>query len=168
MAERIAMNRSFNAIEVFEIAEQIERNGAAFYRRAAEIFEDSGVAGLFKKLADWEVRHEAILADMRKALSDEPAELSTFDPEDTPLDAKAMAGLAAFGLQPDPAAELAGCETRTDALKLALRKEKDTVIYYTGLKEFVPVAAAIDKIGDIIKEELRHIRIISQSLEQCE
>ncbi len=30
------MPQRFNADEIFEIAEQIERNGAAFYRRAAE------------------------------------------------------------------------------------------------------------------------------------
>ncbi len=162
------MTRRFNAIELFEIAEQIERNGAAFYRRAAELFKDSDVARLFTELANWEVKHEAILAEMRKQLADEPAELSTFAPEDAPLDAKAMAGLAAFGLRPDPSAELAGCKTRADALKLALQKEKDTVVYYTGLKEFVPVAVAIDKIEQIIKEELRHVRIISQALEECE
>ncbi len=162
------MTRKFNAIEVFEIAEQIERNGAAFYRRAAALFKDSDVAGLFTTLADWEVRHEAILAGMRKELSSAPMQLSTFDPEELPLDAKAMAGLASFGLQPDPSRELAGCKTRADALKLALQKEKDTVVYYTGLKEFARLAAVVGKIDDIIKEELRHIGILNQALEKCE
>lgn len=160
------MTRKFNAIEVFEIAEQIERNGAAFYHKAAELFEDSDVGELFTRLADWEVKHEAVLADMRKALAAQPAELLTFDPEETPLDAKAMAGLASFGLQTDPSRELAGCKTRADALKLALQKEKDTVVYYTGLKEFVRLAAVRDEISDIIREELRHIRIVNQSLGQ--
>ena len=31
------MSYEFNADEVFEIAERIERNGARFYRRAAEL-----------------------------------------------------------------------------------------------------------------------------------
>ena len=30
------MTRTYNIDEIFEIAEQIERNGAAFYRRGAE------------------------------------------------------------------------------------------------------------------------------------
>ena len=34
------MRTGFNAIEIFQLAEQIERNGAKFYRRAAEGFED--------------------------------------------------------------------------------------------------------------------------------
>lgn len=162
------MTRTFNAIEIFEIAEQIERNGAAFYRKAAELFEDSDVSSLFVKLADWEVRHEAILADMRKRLVDEEIGLSTFDLGDVPLDAKAMAGLGAFGISPDPAAQLTGSESRGEVLQMALQKEKDTVVYYTGLKSFVSDAAARDKIDDIVEEELRHIRIITQAIEQCE
>lgn len=160
------MTRTFNAIEVFEIAEQIERNAGAFYRKAAELFKDSEVSGIFLKLADWEIGHEAVFAAMRKRLSEQGRELSTFDPEDAPLDAKAMAGLAAFGIGPDPAAELTASETRADALRMALRKEKDTIVYYTGLKGFVREAGSVDKIDEIIEEELRHIRIISQSLEQ--
>lgn len=160
------MTRTFNAIEVFEIAEQIERNGAAFYHRAAGLFKDSDIAELFTKLANWEVGHEAVFAEMRKQLADEPPELSTFDPEEAPLDAKAMAGLAAFGINSDPAAELTGSETRAEVLKMALQKEKDTIVYYVGLKEFVPIDVVINKIGEIITEELRHIRIINQSLDQ--
>jgi len=161
------MTRRFNAVEAFEIAEQIERNGAAFYRQAAKLFDGSDAGRLFAELAGWEVKHEQILAQMRMALSDESPVMSTFDPQDAPLDAKAMAGLAAFGLGADPAEQLAGCKTKADALKFAVRKEKDTVVYYTGLKGFVPPPAA-SKVDDIIGEELRHIRIISEALEQCE
>ncbi|MBN2136471.1 MAG: ferritin family protein [Sedimentisphaerales bacterium] len=160
------MTRDFNAIEVFEIAEQIERNGATFYRRAAELFETGAVSKVFANLAAWEVKHEEILSGMRRDLGEEGAELATFDPEKSPLDAKAMAGLAAFGVNRDPAAELRGSESRAEVLKMALQKEKDTVVFYTGLKGFVCSGAVEEKIDDIIKEELRHIRIISEAIEQ--
>ena len=35
------MSYDFNADEIFEIAEQIERNGAKFYRNAAESIADT-------------------------------------------------------------------------------------------------------------------------------
>src|SRR4030042_6116011 len=105
LVERMKMTRTFNAFEAFEIAEQIERNGVRFYRKAAELFDDARVSGLFLKLAQWEETHERIFADMRKQLSEQGRRLRTFDPEDAPLDAKAMAGLAAFGLKPDPPGE---------------------------------------------------------------
>jgi len=144
------MTRTFNAFEVFEIAEQIERNGAAFYRRASGLFEEPTLTEMFLELAEWEVRHEEVFANMRKHLSEQDPELRTFEIEDAPLDAKAMAGLAAFGISPDPTEQLTGNETKQDILRMALQKEKDSIVYYTGLKGFVDV------------------RIISQSLEQSE
>ena len=148
------MARTFNAFEVFEIAEQIERNGATFYRRAAEIFDDPDISAMFLEMAGWETGHEAIFTAMREQLGEEAGQ--------------AMAGLAAFGIKPDPATELTGAETRAHVLRMAIGKEKDSVVYYTGLKEFVPAQGDKDKIDRIIKEEIHHIRILSQSLEQCE
>jgi len=120
------MTRTFNAFEVFEIAEQIERNGAAFYRRASGLFEEPTLTEMFLELAEWEVRHEEVFANMRKHLSEQDPELRTFEIEDAPLDAKAMAGLAAFGISPDPTEQLTGNETKQDILRMALQKEKDS------------------------------------------
>jgi len=120
------MTRTFNAFEVFEIAEQIERNGARFYRRAAEIFDDPDVSAMFLEMADWETGHEAIFAAMREQLRGEDGLERGFNLEDAPLDPKAMAGLAAFGINPDPATELTGTETRAHVLKMAIGKEKDS------------------------------------------
>ncbi len=161
------MNIEFNAFEVFEIAEKIERNGAGFYRRAAQLFDEGDIKKMFLELANWETKHIEVFTDMKKQLSDLSRELRTFKPDDnTSLDAQAMAGLAVFGLKPDPSGELTGTESVVDVLKKALQKEKDSIVYYIGLKDFVPVKLGRDKIDDIIREEIHHIRILSQSLEQ--
>lgn len=156
----------FNAFEMFQIAEQIERNGAKFYRRAAEIFDDPRVRKLFTGLALWETQHEQVFVDMRKQLSEQSREMEAFKPEQTPPDPKAMAGLATFGIRSDPSDELSGTEGEVDILRKAIEKEKDSIVFYSGLKDFVPARAGKDKIDDIIKEEIRHIRILTQSLEQ--
>jgi len=130
------------------------------------MFDDARVSETLLKLAEWEKVHEELFADMRKQLSEQGRRPRTFDPQDAPLDAKAMAGLAAFGLTPDPSHELHGAESRQDVLKMAVQKEKDSIVYYTGLKDFVPPDAGRDKIDDVIKEELRHIGILNQALEQ--
>jgi rubrerythrin len=163
------MNIQFNAFEAFEIAEQIERNGAKYYRRAAQLFDDKQIHDMFLELADWEKGHEKIFAEMRKLLSEQSRELRTFKPEDNVLpDLQAMAGLAVFGIRPDPADELTGKESKADIFKKAIKKEKDSIVYYTGLKDFVPDRAGKDKISDIIKEEMRHVGILNQSLQQRE
>lgn len=160
------MSVEFNAFEIFEIAEKIERNGSKFYRRAAELFDDSRVRNMFLQLAEWETAHEQLFADMRNELSAQGPEFRTFELENNVVfDAQSMAGLAVFGNRMEPSEELTGKEGITDILKIALEKEKDSIVFYTGLRAFIPVTAGQDKIRDIIIEEMRHIRILNQSLE---
>ena len=165
--ERIVPSIEFNAFEAFEIAEKIERNVAGFYRRAAELFDDPHISKMFRQLADWEKGHQQLFADMRKQLFQQSRELRTFKPDDSLLlEAQAMAGLAVFGIKPDPAEELTGNESKAEIIAKAIKKEKDSIVYYTGLKDFVPTRAGKDKLDDIIAEEMRHIRILNQSLQQ--
>jgi len=157
---------NLNASEIFEIAVKIERNGAKFYRGAAELFEDSHVSNLFLQLADWETSHEQVFADMKNELIAQGPEMSTFEAEsDVIFDAQSMAGLAVFGNSLGAPGELTGKETITDILKGAIEKEKDSIIFYTGLKNFVSAKTAGNKISEIIKEEMRHVRILKQSME---
>ncbi|MBT7259953.1 MAG: rubrerythrin, partial [Desulfobacula sp.] len=46
----------------------------------------------------------------------------------------------------------------------AIQAEKDSIIFYLGMKEIVPEKSGKAKIDDIIKEEMSHIRIIAQKL----
>jgi len=160
------MDITFNAFEVFEIAEQIEHNGKKFYRKAAELFNEAPVRKMFLELVNWEARHQEVFRDMRKKLYEQKGKVSDFRPEGILSAPRVMAGLAVFGIKPDPSDELTGKETVEDVLERAVEKEKDSIVYYTGLKDFVPGQAGKDKIDDIIKEELRHIRILNESLAQ--
>lgn len=163
------MDIEFNAFEVFEIAQKIERNGARFYRKAAGLFKDQQLKNMFSELANWETKHIEVFANMKKQLFEQSRELRSFKPDKNMLiDAQAMAGLAVFGIRPEPSDELTGKETLKNVLKRAIEKEKDSIVYYTGLKNFVPGRAGKHKIDDIIEEEMRHIRILIQSLEQRE
>ena len=162
------MTVTFNAIEVFEIAEQIERNGINFYIRAAELFDDSNTCQMFLKLAELEKEHELTFARMKQQLSEQSRQASTSESDDLLPDPRVMAGLAVFGIRSDPAEELRGRQEKTDIIRRAVEKEKDSIVFYHGLKEFVPAGADKDKIDDIIREEMRHIVILDQSLKQKE
>ena len=59
------MGIDFNADEVFEIAEQIERNGAKFYRSIAEKINDTNKKQLLANLAKMEDEHEQIFNRLR-------------------------------------------------------------------------------------------------------
>jgi len=162
------MTVTFNAFEVFEIAEQIEQNGTNFYIRAAELFDDFKIREMFLRLAEWERQHEITFNRMKEQLSEQDRQQNYSNADDLLPDPRVMAGLAVFGIRSDPAKELHGRQSRTDILRRAVEKEKDSIVFYHGLKEFISAEADKEKINDIIKEEMRHIVILDQSLKENE
>ena len=159
------MSITFNAFEIFEMAEQIERNGVKFYRKAAEGISDRDVRQMLLDLADMEAEHEETFAGMRKQLSDRERELRVFDPEnEVALYLQAMASGHVFDLKKDPGEQLTGTETVEDILKLAIDAEKDSIVFYLGLKDFVPAKAGKDRVEAIIKEEMGHIAVLNRRL----
>jgi rubrerythrin len=158
---------NFNAFHALQVAEQIERNASKFYREAAELFDEPGVRKVLFRLANWETEHEETFENMRKQLSEQCRELRAFDLDEPPPSPKAMAGLAVFGPSTNPIQEFTGKENRTEILKGAIEKEKDTITFYQGLKDFVPPQNGQDKFDDVIEEERSHIKILEQSLESA-
>ncbi|MFQ5647048.1 MAG: ferritin family protein, partial [bacterium] len=53
------MSATYNADEIIEIAENIEKNGARFYQQAARVCTDTNVRELLQELAEMEDRHES-------------------------------------------------------------------------------------------------------------
>jgi rubrerythrin len=158
------MPMPFNADEVFEMAEQIERNGARFYRAAADKFPE--VNQLLLELAAMEDKHEKTFAAMRAELSGTEAEPLVFDPDgQAQLYLQAMADEHIFNIKSDPVNQLGNLETPDEVLKTAMGLERDSIAFYAGLKESVSRRAGKDKIDAIIKEEINHIAILSQKME---
>ena len=163
------MDVEMSGYEVLEVAEKIERNGAKFYRRAATLFDDPDISTLFVRLGQWEARHIEVFKEMKQHLTEQQWELGDFAPDRVGVpEARALASMAVFGIQPDPAEQLNGHETRADVLRMAIEKEKDSIVYYTGLKDCVPRPQDRTIIEDVIQEEMKHVRILMQSLEQLE
>jgi len=160
------MSISLNAIEVFEIAERIERNSVKFYRRAAEGLSDPDLCQVLLSLAEFEKEHEETFANMRKQISNKEWDLITFDPEDEmTLYLRTIADSHIFDLKKDPGEQLKDKETAEDILKYAIEAEKNSIIFYLGLKNFVPAKAGKDKVDEIIQEEMEHIAELNQKLE---
>ena len=158
------MGMPFNADEVFEMAEQIERNGARFYRAAAEKFPE--LSQLLLELAAMEDDHEKTFADMRAELSGTEAEPPVFDPDgQAQLYLKAMADEHIFNIKADPSEQLADIEKPEDLLKIAIGIERDSITFYVGLKESVSRRAGKDQVEAIIKEEVGHIVTLRKKMD---
>jgi rubrerythrin len=158
------MGMPFNADEVFEMAEQIERNGAKFYRNAAKKFPQ--VDKLFIDLAEMEVKHEKTFAEMRKGLSGTQAESLVFDPDgEAQMYLQVMADEHVFDPNADLTKQLADKDSPEAVLDMAIGLERDSIAFYVGIKEAVPRRAGKDKVEDIIKEEVGHIAILKKQLD---
>jgi len=161
------MGMPFNADEVFEMAEQIERNGARFYRAAAEKFP--AVREALLDLAAIEDDHEKIFAAMRGQLSTSEQVPPVFDPDgEAQMYLRAMADGHVFNVKADPVEQLAGKDTAEEVLKMAIGLEKDSIAFYVGLKESVSHKAGKDKVEAIIKEEFGHIATLNEKLAALE
>jgi len=159
------MNLRFTADEVLAIAEQIERNGAAFYRAAAGLVRSPAARRLLEELSAWETEHEKTFAAMRRELSDQEREPITFDPDDElALYLEAFASGKVFNPRADPIEELGEAPTVARVLSSALAREKDSIVFYTGMKQMVPARLGHDKVERIIREEVGHVALLTLRL----
>ena len=160
------MGVSFNADEIFEMAEQIERNGAKFYRTAAEQHADDEEARkLLLGLAVMEDEHEKTFAAIRAEIISGPPVENVYDPDDiAALYLQSIADGRVFDIKKDPSDIIAGGKTLEEILKIAISLEKDSIIFYNSFRDMVPGQSGKDKIDYIINEEKQHIVGLSNQL----
>lgn len=158
------MSIIFNAEEIFDLAIQIERNGAAFYKKASENTGNSQLKETLTELAKMEIDHENTFQELKKKLCKSDKEQTVFDPYDELQSyLKAFADGHVFDLK-DPSQSLSGNESGIDILKKAIGLEKDSIVLYIGMKELVPKDLGRDMIDKIIGEEMGHIQLLSTQL----
>lgn len=159
MEEDLSMSHAFSADEIFDMAEQIERNGAKFYRDAADHVSDSETKNFLLMLAKMEDNHLRTFSNMRVSLSGKETESPTFDPNhESVLYLRSLADSKIFFKKEIKTSSL------EDVFKAAIVAEKDSIAFYLGMKDLVPGPFGQDKLDDIIKEEMKHIRILNDKL----
>ena len=153
------MSYDFNADDVFEMAEQMERNGGKFYRMAADKTADSANKEFLLELAAMEDRHEKTFKAMRAELSKKEKASTVFDPEgEAGLYLRALADTRVFFEKEIDVSSM------KPILKSAIEAEKDSIVFYLGMQEAVPEDLGKGRIDHIIKEEMGHIKLLSKKL----
>ena len=149
----------FNSDDVFEMAEQMEKNGAKFYHQAAAGLPDSPAKALLERLAKMEKAHEKIFASMRAELSAQEKESTVFDPEgEATLYLRAYADTRVFFEKEIDVSSL------EKVFKSAIEAEKDAIVFYLGIKDGLAEKSAQERIDVIIKEEMGHFSVLSREL----
>ena len=149
----------FNANEILQMAEQIEKNGADFYRKSSEKIQDPESKKLLLNLAEMEDQHEQTFAALRSKLSAEEKVQTVFDPEgETVRYLKALADSKVFFEKTIDTYSMEGI------LKEAITAEKDSILFYLGIKDLVPESLGQNRIDEVIKEEMAHIHLLTQEM----
>jgi rubrerythrin len=158
------MGTEFNADEVLAMAERIERNGQGFYLMASRVVSDRSVSALLSELGVWEKGHEALFAGMRKRLTPEQRTSTAIDPYDeTFLYLAAMADDHVFARDDlDPATILKQGMSPEEVLNLAIKFEKESILFFLGLKRMVPARLGADEVEKVITEEIGHMAYIEK------
>ncbi|MDM8555111.1 ferritin family protein [Desulfococcaceae bacterium HSG7] len=153
------MSYDFNAADIFKMAEQIERNGVVFYKKAAENTAEPQSKEFFLFMAEIETQHERTFAEMRAELTESETEPTVFDPDDeSVLYLRALADTKVFS-------EVKAVPSSIqDILNMAIDAEKNSIAFYAGMRDLVPNKRGKDRLDNIIKEEKSHIVLLSKRL----
>jgi len=155
---------NFNVDEVFTIAEQIERNGATFYRKAVKFAKDTAIKRQLLELAKMEDSHEKSFAGMHSAFTGDKKSLVFDSNSEAATYLEAFAGDYVFNLKSNPADKIGGHHSIKNVLKLAITLEKDSIVFYLGVAKVMLDDNNRQAIEAIIDQELQHIALLSAIL----
>jgi len=106
-----------------------------------------------------EVFHKKTFASMRSALTEQEKKTTVFDPMDeSVLYLKSLADMRVFYQKK------MDISTIEAILLSAIAAEKDSIVFYLGMKDLVPERLGKDKLDAIIQEEKGHLRMLSGEL----
>jgi rubrerythrin len=159
------MSQIFNADEIFKIGIQIEKNGQNFYLAAAVRSKDTDLKELFTDLANWESQHTVLFENLRTTLSSSFKTENIYDPENSiHLYLKSVADSTIFVKGNEIEKTIAACNSAIEILEKALAFEKDSVVFYSSMKEIVPDELGKSEIEKLIIEELSHVGQLTREI----
>jgi len=150
------MSKIFYLSELLKFAVEREKESFALYTQLAEQTTQTDLKALFERLAKEEIKHEALYQEL----------LNIENREQSP------------GVQEDEEyhryMETLIDEERTSSkhlptdfsnlkviLDYAIKREQNAILFYVGLKNYVPTKIH-DKVDTIIKEETKHAAILEK------
>jgi rubrerythrin len=135
----------------------------------ANDISDPSIRKLMLNFAAMEDAHEKVFLSMKKQLSDQDRGKTIHDPdEETSLYLRAFADLFVFDENEEERFTLQeGLSEKAKIRKIlraAVNLEWESIAFYTGMKESVPEGLGKTKIDSIIKEEMRHVRLLTNNI----
>ena len=159
----------FNEVEAAKIAQNMERNGLAFYEKAAAKSKDQATADVFIHLAEDEKEHLAYFEELEEKLQDQRRTGAGYtDDADIGAYIDRLLKTQVFGDESDVTRLAEQSESDYETLAVGMRAERDAITFYQEMLDFVDSKVAKEAFQNILKEERKHLQILGERSEHCE
>lgn len=156
---------TFTAAKIFDTAIQVERNGNAFYLKAAQLTPQRALKHKFLELAAAEAGHLRTFTKLKEMLLGPGRALEDFDPESgAAAYLRTFSKSGIFNMTLDAALALSAETNMHDILHFAIGREQDSIMFFTGVREAMSKRRERDTVNSIIYEEMTHYVVLSQQL----
>jgi rubrerythrin len=156
------MSISFSGSELINIAIGIERRGIVFYDIMASSTKNDAARELFHYLADMERDHIQTFQGMLAMLSEaDKYQPSPDQAGEYTAYLQALVDSAVFSDDLVTSEMATRAESDIEALELAIRAEKDSILFYYEMKDVMPQRAQ-PAVKRVIAEEKSHLRQLSE------
>ncbi len=153
------MGEVFAAKEVIEIGIEIEKNGRDFYNTLLKQSKDIKAQDLFKFLATEEERHIKAFQKILEKVSKNQVDLPGADDYYAYMNALATEHVFTKANTGEITAQ--AIKSDKEALEKAIGFEKDSIIFYEGMKKVV-VADERNTVDILIAQEQDHLRRLTR------
>lgn len=158
------MADTFSVCEVLDMGVQIEKNGRDFYTELQQKTLDPDLSAVSRALAREEEKHIAVFEQMlEKARC---AVITDTHADEYGVYMRALAGEHVFTRQDTGKDAAHMLKTDAEAIEKAIGFERDSIIFYEGMKKIVS-AGEVEIVEALVAQEKRHlVRLINLKLKK--
>jgi|WetSurMetagenome_2_1015567.scaffolds.fasta_scaffold66281_2 rubrerythrin len=157
----------FSEADAASIAQTMEENGLNFYQKAAGAAESPKIREVFLRLADDEKKHLATFKELEATLRARQSDPLAAGEEDIGPYVKRLMQSQVFCEERAAARLAAEAYDDMEALAAGMQAERDSILFYQEMLDFVDSHEARDAFAWILKEERKHLETLAARAEDC-
>jgi rubrerythrin len=159
------MSHQFSDLEGLRIAVEMERRGVEFYRRAARLTKSEGIAGMLEELAAEEEGHQRDFSILlEEQCAGRYAEAAVCYSGETSAYLSAVAADVVFSGGLMEVGRRGGFDSLEAILTTAIDSEKNSILFYSELRELTKDERTRSAFGSVIAQEKVHLARLQQQL----
>ena len=147
----------FSLGEIIDLAIQIEKNGEQSYRKAQNEVKDLELSSILEWLANDEKEHEKMFTRMKSEINEKIEDPALEEMGREILNS--VLGEQSFSMDDADFSRIKDLKT---LFEISIEFEKDTILFYEMVKDFIDDGKVLAGIDKIINEEKKHVKKLEE------